>query len=88
MKKWINAIVQWCYKFCQRTWIIVLVMCMVGCSADTNNQDTVIIEGCEYLENSGTGMNNYNLTHKGNCKNHTADTVYIPVPSESHSQIK
>ena len=29
--------------------------------------DIIIIEGCEYLQNSGSG--DYSLCHKGNCKN-------------------
>lgn len=112
MKKWINAIVQWCYKFCQRTWIIVLVMCMVSCGIEEkriqkhNNEvkvwgaDNLIvkgpidmeevyqveIDGCQYLYASW-GYGTW-VTHRGNCKAHITDTVYIPIPSESHSQIK
>jgi len=29
--------------------------------------DIIIIEGCEYLQNSGSG--DYSICHKGNCKN-------------------
>lgn len=46
----------------------------------------ITIDGCEYII-SGSG-NSFAMTHKGNCKNHSADTVYIPVPSENHSEIK
>lgn len=112
MKKLINAIVQWAYKWARSAGIIVLVMCMVSCGIEEkriqkhNNEVKVWgagnlivkgpismeevyqveIDGCQYLY---AKWGNWTwVTHKGNCKAHTADTVYIPVPSESHSQIK
>lgn len=117
MKKLINAIVQWAYKWAKASGIIVLVMCMVGCSADAVNnkkcleaakrtfpQDSVYeLIGKDYhfivqtkegkvmlvktmhvsdAEVSGT----YPALQLSTMVIH--DTVYIPVPSESHSQIK
>ncbi len=108
MKKLINAIVQWAYKWARSAGILVLVMCMVGCGLNEQHDNNVKvwgagnlivkgpidmseiyqieIDGCQYLY--AKWGNGAWVTHKGNCKAHTTDTVYIPVPSESHSQIK
>jgi hypothetical protein len=70
--------------------IALLIMVVTGsCGRDSGSMkdsnvasSTVVIEGCQYLENSYRIGNNYNLTHKGNCNNpiHRLvihDTVYI-----------
>lgn len=98
----VNNAVQWCYKFCQRTWIIVLVMCMVGCGAAVDGMIVTDIgeikDGQCIYTTTGPGANiiarcglyqigdMIQLTNGRNTVIH--DTVYIPIPSESHSQIK
>lgn len=84
--------------------ILLLIPALIlGCSGETLPENTlqtftipdigsvreacvIEIDKCEYIV-SGSG-NNFAMTHKGNCRNHYADTVYIPVPSENHSEIK
>lgn len=78
--------------------ILLLSVLVAGCSNKINQHEvdklyhglkTIEFEGCEYLVGwGGNFQGGPALTHKGNCKNHSSDTVYIPVPSENHSEIK
>ena len=102
MKKLWNKFVQSCYAWARAAGIICILM-MVGCDRDfeqngikiyrgvlPNNIKEIVVDGCTYLciGQYPDGSGGISITHKGNCKNHHPDTVYIPVPSESHSQIK
>lgn len=59
---------------------LALLLCLTGCDVGPApaslyphepHRDTIVIEGCEYLECKGGNhtTSTYSLTHKGNCNN-------------------
>jgi len=55
--------------------ILAAFLCVAFCSCmnlhvekKTGTYDIIIIDSCEYIQNSRRAFNNYAFTHKGNCK--------------------